>query len=596
MKILLVGNPNAGKSTLFNLLTGAHEKVGNWHGVTVGAAERSVQLGIQKVTLCDLPGIYSLNSMSMEEKYTRDYLLGNAESPVVFVSECAGLERSLPLFLSLLSAGRRAVLILTKKKIFEREGGKLDVAELSKRLGVSVLVADKKHKKQLKSELTALLNAPKRLSERQTDVLEGIYTPVKEGLSRVDKLLCNGFVCIPLFIFLLLSAFFITFAKGLPGDLLKGGVETLFCDVLGGYAQKINSPVVRSLVADGLLGSIGGVLSFLPQIALLFFFLTVMDESGFLSRLAMLTDGFFSKIGLNGRAMFSLLMGFGCSAAAILTTRGLDDKKIQRRVILCLPYIPCSAKLPVFLALSASFFENPFFAVVVLYALGVGFSVFAALLLRGKNPPFVMELAPLQLPRPVFVLKSLLFQMKQFIIKVATVVTAFFLFSWLLSSFDFSFTFCSVEESMLAKLCGGLKFLFAPIGMGDWKIAYAALSGLAAKENVASVLLMFYGDFPYSFPSAFAFAVFMLCCSPCISAVAASAREVGWKRALLYALFQTVSALLLSYLAYFMLKGGAVYLIIAFVPLVAFLIIGKKKFEKVPRKRRNSSQKFHRQR
>lgn len=594
MKILLVGNPNAGKSTLFNLLTGAHEKVGNWHGVTVDAAERETQLGGSKVTLCDLPGIYSMESMSMEEKYTRDYLLENTSSPVVFVSECAGLERSLPLFFSLIQNGRRAVLVLTKKKIFEREGGKINVEELEKRIGIPVIVCDKKRRKEFKEELNALLNAPKRLCSGQKDLLDGIYTPVCEGLSRVDRLLCNGFICIPFFIVLLLFAFFFTFAKGLPGDLMKSGVESLFCDVLGGYAQKISSPVVRSLVADGILGSIGGVLSFLPQIALLFFFLTVMDESGFLSRLAMLTDGFFAKLGLNGRATFSLLMGFGCSAAAILTTRGLDDKKIQRRVILSLPYIPCSAKLPVFLALSASFFENPFFAVVVLYALGTGFSLLVAFLLRGNTPPFVMELAPLQIPRPAFVLKSLLFQIKQFIIKVATAVTAFFLLSWLLSSFSFSFAFCEAEESMLATLCGGLKFLFAPIGMGDWRIAYAALSGLVAKENVAGALMMFYGGFPYSFQSAFAFAVFMLCCSPCVSAIAASAREVGWKRAFLYALVQTVSALLLSYVAYFMLMGGAVYVAVAVVPLVAFIIIRKHKREKIPRKRRNSAEKLYR--
>lgn len=594
MKILLVGNPNAGKSTLFNLLTGAHEKVGNWHGVTVGAAEKESEFSGQKFTVCDLPGIYSMNSMSMEEKYTRDYLLANPSMPVVFVSECAGIERSLPLFLSVLK-GRRVALVLTKRKNFEREGGRLDAKELSKRLGIAVIFADKKRKKQLKEEVLSALRTQKRALTDETELLKGIYSPVREGLSRADKLLCNGFFCIPLFILFIILAFFLTFASGLPGDLMKSWVEAFFCDFLGGYAEHISSPVVRSFVVDGLLNSVGGVLSFLPQIALLFFFLIIMDESGFLSRLAMLTDGVFSRLGLNGRAMFSILMGFGCSAAAILTTRGLDDKKIQRRVILCLPYIPCSAKLPVFLALSASFFRNPFFGVILLYALGVCFSVFAAFLLKGKkNPPFVMELAPLQIPRPLFVFKSLLFQVKQFIIKVATVVSAFFLFSWLLSSFSFSFSFCGIEESMLASLCGWFKFLFAPIGMGDWKIAYAALSGLIAKENVAGALMMFYGGFPFSFPSAFAFAMFMLCCSPCVSAIAASAKEVGWKCAAVYAFFQTVSALLLSYLTYFALSGGAVYLAIALVPAVSLLIIGKNKIEKVYSKRRNSAKKLHR--
>ena len=286
-------------------------------------------------------------------------------------------------------------------------------------------------------------------------------------------------------------------------------------------------------------------------------------------------------------------MGFGCTAAAILTTRGLDDKKIQRRVILCLPYISCSAKLPVYLTLAASFFQNPFYAVVLLYAFGVGISFIVALAMKNDAPPFVMELAPLQVPSALFVAKSLYFQIKQFIIKLATVILAFFLLSWLLSSFSWSFAYCTAEESMLASICGGLKYLFAPIGCCDWRIAYAALSGLVAKENVAGALSMFYGGFPYSAESAFAFAVFILACSPCVSAIAASAREVGVGRALLYAALQTGSALLLSYATYFSLTGGAIYLLPVAALVVAILLKGKSN-EKVRRPRRKLAQKLHR--
>lgn len=336
-------------------------------------------------------------------------------------------------------------------------------------------------------------------------------------------------------------------------------------------------------------------MGFLPQIAMLYLFLILLEESGLMSRLAALTDGIFSRFGLNGRAVFSLLMGFGCTAAAIATTRGLEDKKIQRRVILCLPYISCSAKLPVYLALSASFFPNPFVAVVLLYSLGVALSFFAALFLKEKErEPFLLELAPLQIPRPVFVLKSLLFQVKQFIIKVATVILAFFLASWLLSSFDFTFTFCKAEESMLAVLCGGLKYLFAPVGMNDWRIAYAALSGLVAKENVAGSLYLFFGEtFPFGARSAFSFAVFMLAASPCVSAIAACAREVGKRRALLYAAVQTGSALLLSYTTYFALSFGTACIFILPVP-IAFLIAGKHVFENLRRKRKHKLKNLHR--
>lgn len=591
--VLLVGNPNAGKSTLFNKLTRGHAKVGNWHGVTVGAAQKSVKVNGQSIAVCDLPGIYSLDAMSLEEKLSRDRIAEHKDAAIIFVTECGALPRSLPLLARLSEEGRRVLVVLTKQRRFLRDGGKIDADALAARLGVPVLSADRTSRKRLLQAVCALLaSEPKRV--RTEGALQDIFRPEREGLGKFDKLLVNGWFCFPFFFALLVGVFYITFAPHCLGDVMKNALDGLFSEILYRRAQNISSPVLRSFVADGLLTSLGGVLGFLPQIALLYLFLILLEESGLLSRLAILTDGAFAKAGLNGRAAFSLLMGFGCTAAAIATTRGLDDKRIQRRVILCLPYISCSAKLPVYLALSASFFSNPFVAVLLLYALGVGLSVFVALFFKDREAhPFVLELAPLQIPRPAFVLKSLLFQIKQFIIKVATVILAFFLASWLLSSFDFSFHFTGAEHSMLATLCGGLKYLFAPVGMNDWRIAYAALSGMVAKENVAGALAMFYGEFPYSAQSAFAFAVFMLATSPCVSAIAATAREIGWGRALLYAAMQTVTALLLSYATYFALTHGAacIFLLPA---LFAILILGRNGIERVRRKRKNRITKVHR--
>ena len=597
VKLLLVGNPNAGKSTLFNKITGGHAKVGNWHGVTVGALEKRVALKGGSVTVCDLPGIYAADALSMEEKLAVAYLKREEGAPVLFVTECGMLDRSLPLFFQL-AAGRPAMLVLTKRKRFFKAGGYVDCEALSHRLHIPVIFAEQYRKKELLALIDSFLFSQQQVFDgKEVAPDEKIFRPERVGFSRVDKLLTSGWFCFPFFFVLLLAMFFLTFYPRLLGDLMKSGLEALFCDVLGGYAERISSPVLRSFVRDGILSSVGGVWGFLPQIALLYLFLILLEESGLLSRLAALTDGAFSKVGLNGRATFSLLMGFGCTAAAIATTRGLDDEKMQRRVILSLPYISCSAKLPVYLALSASFFENPFVAVVLLYALGVGLSLIVSLFLKEKKrEPFILELAPLQIPRPAFVIKSLLFQIKQFIIKVATVILAFFLLSWLLSSFDFTFTFCPAERSMLATLCGGFKYLFAPIGLGDWRVAYAALSGLIAKENVAGALFLFFGDtLPFSAQSAFAFAVFMLATSPCVSAIAASAREVGKWRALLYALIQTISALLLSYITYFALAFSAAYFFLL-PALIAFLIVGKKTFENLHRKRKHNLKGLHGQR
>lgn len=588
MKIFLVGNPNAGKTTIFNALTHAHAKVGNWHGVTVGAAEKEGVFGQRRAVYVDLPGIYTQQGRSMEEKATRSALDADPDACVLFVAECATLPRVMPLFYAL-CRGRKAAIVLTKKGRFLRRGGNIDVRKLSSSLGVPVFFASSK--KTLAGEVARLENAVP-VSEDRKPLLG--YIPMRDTLSRTDRLFLNGFFAAFFFLFALGAAFFFTFAPHAPGDLMKSGIEVLFSEVLAGSAERIASPVLRSLLADGLLPGLGTVLGFLPQILMLFAFLILLEESGLLSRLAALTDGVFSKIGLNGRAVFSLVMGFGCTATAILTTRGLDDKRVQRRTILCLPYISCSAKLPVYLTLGASFFPNPFLAVCLLYVLGVGISVIAAI--ATDNAPrsaFVMELAPLQCPRPLFVFKSLLFQAKQFIMKTATVILAFLLASWLLSSFDFGLRLCAVEESMLAKICRGLGWLFAPAGMNDWRIAYAALSGLVAKENVAGALAMLCGEFPYDAASAFAFAVFVLTCSPCVSAIAATAHELGWKRAALYALMQTVSAVLLCYLAYALWQGGALYALLTVLPVLTFCLL-RKRNEGIHRPRKHHARRVHR--
>ena len=588
MKIYLVGNPNAGKTTLFNALTHAHAKVGNWHGVTVGATEREGAFGADKAVYVDLPGIYTAQGRSMEEKVTAQTLQDDPQAPVLFVAECTALARALPLFFAL-CRGRRAAIVLTKRRQFLRRGGRADIRTISESLSVPVLDAEALRGRALAQAVTCLKTAS---SVRGELPMRG-YVPAREECTRGERLLMNGYFALPFFFLLLAAAFFLTFAPYAPGDLMKHGVETLFSDVLAGAAQKIPSPVARSLVADALLPGLGTVLGFLPQILMLFAFLTLLEESGLLSRLAALTDGVFARVGLNGRAVFSLVMGFGCTAAAILTTRGLDDARVQRRTILCLPYISCSAKLPVYLTLSASFFAHPFAAVCFLYLLGVAIA-FAVALVTDRSPraPFVMELAPLQRPSPLFLAKSLLFQAKQFIIKVATVILAFLLASWLFSSFDWHFRLCAMEESMLADVCRRLGWLFAPAGMNDWRIAYAALSGLVAKENVASTLAMLCGEFPYGGASAFALSVFVLTCSPCVSAIAATAQELGKGRAFAYAALQTASALLFSYAAYYLWKGGALYLLPAVLPVLLFLLL-RKRHEGIHRSRKHHTRRVH---
>ena len=596
-KLLLFGNPNAGKSTLYNALTGGHARVGNWHGVTVSALEGEAMLSGNRVRIADLPGVYSPDGLSMEERAACAYLEACPEGVVCLVSECAALPRSLAL-LSALAKGRRAILVLTKKRQFVRQGGTLEERELERILGIPVVSAEGVPPRELRERVgEALLRAgrPRGASEEGRSLPKEVYMRARMRLTKFDRFLLHPAAACAVFALLLAAAFFLTFSPVGPGGLLKGLIEALIAQIKEAFQTHIPSPVLCSFVGEGLVGSVGGVLCFLPQIGMLFFFLSLLEESGLLSRLAFFTDGTLSRVGLSGRAVFSLLMGFGCTAAAILSTRGLDDKRMQRRVILCLPYLSCSAKLPVYLTLASSFFRDQFLAALLLYVLGAGLS-FAVLLFMGgeKGAPFVLEFAPLRLPEAKTVAKALCFQLKQFIIKLGTVILAFFIASWLLSSFDFAFRFVPVEESMLAHLCGGLKWLFAPVGMEDWRIAYAALSGLVAKENVAASLELFFPAFPYGARSAFALAVFVLASSPCVSAVAAAAREVGIKLALLYAVAETAGALLLCYLVYFLTGLGAS----AVLPLIAAVILifsfGRTFRAGIHRQRGNFAQKLHR--
>ena len=433
-----------------------------------------------------------------------------------------------------------------------------------------------------------------------------MYRPGGKRSALADRLFYDPRFALPLFAACLLAVFFLAFAEGMPGMLCKGALEGLLADVVGGRLASLAEGAGAPVAADFLhsfFGSVGMVLSFLPQIVLLELALALLEESGLLSAVAFLTDGIFRRAGLTGRAAFSLLMGFGCTAAAILTTRGLENKPLQRRVVAILGYISCGAKMPVYLTVAAAFFPHPFLAVVALYAAGLLLAFAAALLLRRLIPgeeEFVLEMAHPQRPRLRPVLRSLLFSAKQFIIKVATVVTAFLAALWVLLSFTFTFRYVGAGsgESMLALGCRAFSFLFYPMGVTQWQVALAALSGIVAKESVAGTLALFYGeDLSAAFTpaSAVAFLTFILTCSPCVSAVAAAAREMGVRRALGMAAAQTGVAFGISYLVYGLLCAGALgaSLLAAALPALLFFL-HKRDHEKICRPKKPKAERVHR--
>ena len=659
VRLILVGNPNCGKSTLFNALTGAHAVTGNWHGVTVGAAAHRADLDGVPAEICDLPGVYSLRPYSMEEKAACRAIEAGDYDLAVCVADALTLPRSLAL-VRYLARGCLAVLVVTMLDLLEGRGGRLNAAGLSARLGIPVLAVSA-HKRSDIARLRAFLRkeaeraarvgasehaaaAPsvgvssgKAAAVRSGGVREGgrreggtsgvganrgggcaarlggeealgadVYRPGGKRSALADRLFYDPRFALPLFAACLLAVFFLAFAEGMPGMLCKGALEGLLADVVGGRLASLAEGAGAPVAADFLrsfFGSVGMVLSFLPQIVLLELALALLEESGLLSAVAFLTDGIFRRAGLTGRAAFSLLMGFGCTAAAILTTRGLENKPLQRRVVAILGYISCGAKMPVYLTVAAAFFPHPFLAVVALYAAGLLLAFAAALLLRRLIPgeeEFVLEMAHPQRPRLRPVLRSLLFSAKQFIIKVATVVTAFLAALWVLLSFTFTFRYVGAGsgESMLALGCRAFSFLFYPMGVTQWQVALAALSGIVAKESVAGTLALFYGeDLSAAFTpaSAVAFLTFILTCSPCVSAVAAAAREVGVRRALGMAAAQTGVAFGMSYLVYGLLCAGALAasLLAAALPALLFFL-HKRDHEKICRPKKPKAERVHR--
>lgn len=642
MNIALIGNPNCGKSTLFNALTDGHAKTGNWHGVTVGAATRTADLGGRRAEVTDLPGLYSFSAYSLEEKAAARALDEGNFDLAVCVADALTLPRSLALAGEVRGRFPRAVLVVTMRDLLEKRGGRLDERALAARLGMPVLCISA-HKKrelrrlktflaaELRTSQTANASAPRisndgakhsdaiaphspaaahngKNTDAGADLLAGIYNAGTRTESRAEKLIYNRYFAFPLFIFALLATFFLAFGNHMPGVLLKDGLEWLLAEKLGGFLADKTAATGAAAAAEfvrSVCGGVGSVLSFVPQIAILYFSLFLMEESGFLSALAFMTDGLFRRVGLTGRAAFSVLMGFGCTAAAILTTRGLENKRLQKRVILILCYISCSAKMPVYLAVAASFFRHPFFVLVCIYFAGVLLSLtaaFAAAKLYRGDEEFVMEIAHLQIPSLRLALKSLLFSLKQFIIKVATVVAAFLVASWVLLSFSFSFGYVGAEsgKGMLAVLCRGLKYLFYPMGIAQWQVALAAVSGLIAKENVAGMLALFYGadlTAAMSAPSAAAFIFFIMTCSPCVSAIAATAREAGARCAFAFAAGQTGTAFLGSYILYALLSHGA--MAAAMVALLAAVLIAGAALRrilhaKICRRRGAKTQRLHR--
>ena len=641
MKVALAGNPNCGKTTLFNALTGSNQYVGNWPGVTVEKKEGTAHLGDRSITVVDLPGIYSLSPYSMEEIVARDFIIGEGPDAVIDIVDATNLERNLYLTVQLLELERPLVLALNFMDEVKARGDQIDVERLSKELGVPVVPITAKtgegldellqvaHRQMhlgvtyepddlyddfthdihhrmgelihdyayaanlpahwasikllegdgivakalnlpadVQNKLDAIIaeyEASSALGDRETLVADSRYRYIErvvhasvvkgkgsEGptlTEKIDRIVTGKYTALPLFLCAMLVMFVITF--GPFGSWLQDGVSALidlFSGWLEGALTAAGAPaVVISLVCDGIISGVGGVLSFLPQIALLFFFLSFLEDSGYMSRAAFIMDRLLRRFGLSGKAFIPMLMGFGCSVPAIMGARTMENEKDRRMTILLIPFMSCSAKLPVYGLLSAAFF-GPWAGLVVfgLYVIGMVVGILSGILFKhtlfsGEPAPFVLELPPYRFPSMENIATHVWQKVKGFLVKAGTLILAMSVVLWLLQSFDFSLHMVDdAANSMLGTLGALIAPVFAPLGFGFWQAAVALLTGFIAKEMVVSSLSMFYGFSltaagtavaaamtGFTPLSAFSMLVFILLYVPCVAATSTMAKELG---------------------------------------------------------------------
>ena len=641
MKVALAGNPNCGKTTLFNALTGSNQYVGNWPGVTVEKKEGTAHLGDRAITVVDLPGIYSLSPYSMEEIVARDFIIGEGPDAVIDIVDATNLERNLYLTVQLLELERPLVLALNFMDEVKARGDQIDVERLSKELGVPVVPITAKtgegldellqvaHRQMhlgvtyepddlyddfthdihhrmgelihdyayaanlpahwasikllegdgivakalnlpadVQNKLDAIIaeyEASSALGDRETLVADSRYRYIErvvhasvvkgkgsEGptlTEKIDRIVTGKYTALPLFLCAMLVMFVITF--GPFGSWLQDGVSALidlFSGWLEGALSAAGAPdVLISLACDGIISGVGGVLSFLPQIALLFFFLSFLEDSGYMSRAAFIMDRLLRRFGLSGKAFIPMLMGFGCSVPAIMGARTMENEKDRRMTILLIPFMSCSAKLPVYGLLSAAFF-GPWAGLVVfgLYVIGMAVGILSGIffkhtLFAGEPAPFVLELPPYRFPSMENIATHVWQKVKGFLVKAGTLILAMSVVLWLLQSFDFSLHMVDdAANSMLGTLGALIAPVFAPLGFGFWQAAVALLTGFIAKEMVVSSLSMFYGFSltaagtavaaamtGFTPLSAFSMLVFILLYVPCVAATSTMAKELG---------------------------------------------------------------------
>ncbi len=655
LSFALAGQQNCGKTTLFNVLTGSNQHVGNFPGVTVDRKDGVIR-GYPDTTITDLPGIYSLTPYTAEELVSREFILDEKTKGLINIVDAGNIERNLYLTLQLMELEVPMVLALNMMDEVRGNGGSIRINEMERILGIPVvgisaakeegvdeLVEHAVHvaryqEKPARTDFCAeddhggavhrclhgvmhliedharAARIPVRfaaskliegdtwvetalhLDQNEKEMIEHIILQMEEerGLDRaaaiadmrynfiqrlcretvvkpreskeylrsrrIDKVLTGKWTAIPIFLLVMSLIIWLTIdVLGAPlQEWLDQGISWLGAVVGGALERWHVNEVVRSLVVDAIFGGVGSVVSFVPIIIILFFFLSMLEDSGYMARVAFVTDHALRKIGLSGRSIVPLLIGLGCSVPGVMATRTLPSAKDRMKTILLIPFMSCSAKLPIYAFFTSAFFPGHGGLVLIcLYLLSIVTGIFVALLDKwhaGKHSepaPFIMELPNYRLPQARNVGHLLWDKTKDFLQRAFTVIFVATLVIWFLQTLDFHFNMVeNGEGSMLAWVAGLLAPLFAPLGLGDWRVVTAFISGFLAKESVVSTMEILDVLSTLTVATAIPMLVFSLLYTPCVAAVASVKRELGGKWAIAMVLFQCLVAWLVAFGAY----------------------------------------------
>lgn len=694
-RIALAGNPNCGKTTMFNALTGNNQYVGNWPGVTVEKKEGKLKSN-KELTLVDLPGIYSLSPYSLDEMVARNYLMNEKPDMIVNIIDGTNLERNLYLTTQLLETGIPVVIALNMMDLVKSKGDMIKVSKLEEQLGCKVveisalkkigldqlievinsefavntmnrpeiyegnlkntiediknMISNQYSSEQLvwyavkyfendektvestsleASTLAAINEIRKKFETDEDDDAESIITNARynyiakiiedsykkstSGLTisdKIDRIVTNRWAALPIFAIVMYVVYY--FSVSTVGDFVTGWTnDVLFGDIvppaIEGFLNTIGcAGWLVDLIINGIIAGVGAVIGFVPQMLVLFFFLAILEECGYMARIAFIMDRIFRKFGLSGKSFIPMLIGTGCGVPAIMASRTIENERDRRMTVMTTTFIPCSAKLPIIALIAGALFNNAGWISTSCYFLGVGAIIVSGIVLKktkmfiGDVSPFVMELPAYHVPTTISVLRSMWERGWSFIKKAGTIILVSTIVLWFLQTYGFEngglTAVEDIENCFLSDIGRTFAWIFSPLGWGNWKSAVASVTGLIAKENVVATFGQLYGfaeigedgseiwtllAADFTMISAYSFLVFNLLCAPCFAAMGAIKREMNNTKWTIFAIgyqciFAYIIALIIYQIGNLILNGvfgvGTMFAIIFVIGLLYLLL------------------------